>query len=277
MPSRPFPLFGVTPYQRRKWRHVWDLFPRMVDILPPGRSGPVEIRHLEYTAADAVLKCVERHELWTAGRFCALEINGTGWMYDIYHERIMNERVVREARGDVLIAGLGLGMILHPILAKPEVRSVRVLENSKHVVRLVMPSLQRVAGTEKLTLEMADAEKWQPPAGVQFDTIWLDCVPMYGYCQWVFDLQQAWVNRYQPFLRPGGYIDHWGMQEYIQWRLDKAYGVAGRRAFPMGENPYSAALHQLADGNPFDNIASSDGFIIHADRDPEAAYCAGVG
>ena len=44
---------AVTPYQKRKWRHVWNLFPRMVDVLPEGVSGNVEIRHFDVSPYQA--------------------------------------------------------------------------------------------------------------------------------------------------------------------------------------------------------------------------------
>ena len=132
--------------------------------------------------------------------FCQLTIGGVGWMYDTYHERIMNEIAVTQATGDVLIGGLGLGMILHPILAKPEVCSVTVLENSEHVAALVMPSLDHIAGREKLRLQMCDATQ-ELPAG-DYDAIWLDCVPCYGYGGQVLEVQESWISRFPAAAAP---------------------------------------------------------------------------
>jgi hypothetical protein len=265
-----FPFTGVTAWQRRKWRHVWDMFPRMVDILPEARSGNVRIYHVNLTPKQAIMNCIRRNELWTPGPYCQLEINGEGWMYDTYHERIVNALIVKEARGDVLIAGLGLGMILHPILAKPEVRSVRVLENSHHVARLVMPSLQCIPGAEKLTLEMTDdALKWQPQPGALYDTIWLDCVPMYGYCKMVMDVQEGWLDRFRPFLRRGGWIDHWGYMEQLQYRLNCEYKVT-KSVFPMGANRFAIWQSEQSASEALKNGT------VHVDRDPEGQWLADV-
>ena len=229
---------SITPYQHRKWKHLWRLFPRMVDVLPPQKAGKVEIYHTEISPWDAWLNRHNRNELWTPGRFVQLNIDGVGWMYDILHERIMNEIAVIEARGDVLIAGLGIGMILHPILAKPSVTSVRVLENNLHIIDLVAPSLETIPGAQKLVIELADASEWEA-RGKTFDAIWLDCVPFYGYGHAILDLHQGWLNRFAPFLRPGGWHGHWGFLENLQWILDEGYRKAGRkvrkRAFPMGK------------------------------------------
>lgn len=64
--------------------------------------------------------------------------------------------------GNVLIAGLGLGMILHPILGKPEVARVTVLERSEHVIKLVGPT---VRSSPKLDIIQANVFDWVPPKG----------------------------------------------------------------------------------------------------------------
>jgi hypothetical protein len=235
----------LTPYQKRKWKYLWTLFPRMVDVLPPGKVGQCEIYHFEVSPFDAYWNHQKRGELWTPGRFVQLNIGGVGWMYDILHERIMNEKVVREAHGDVLIGGLGIGMILHPILAKPEVTSVRVLENNLHIAELVAPSLSQVPGAQKLTVELADAAEWS--SAQTFDTIWLDCVPMYGYSTAVLRLQQEWVRKFEPYLRPGGWISHWGLEENLTWMLEECWRRSGRstrrRAFPLGPHVPEFSIH----------------------------------
>jgi len=43
-------------------------------------------------------------------------------------EKIHNIEIIKEARGDVLIAGLGIGLILLPIMNKTEVKSIEVVE-----------------------------------------------------------------------------------------------------------------------------------------------------
>jgi len=60
------------------------------------------------------------------GRYARLHVGHVLMMSDTDMERRSNVQVVQQARGHVLIAGLG--MILHPILAKPEVTRVTVVE-----------------------------------------------------------------------------------------------------------------------------------------------------
>ncbi|MFZ3264612.1 MAG: hypothetical protein WA172_11485 [Terriglobales bacterium] len=95
-------------------------------------------------------------------------------MSDFHYERVTCEEVVRRAHGDVLIAGLGLGMILHPMLKKEEVRSVTVIEKYQDVVDLVLPTLLT---SEKLTVLLDDIYTWKPARGRRYDVIWFDIWP----------------------------------------------------------------------------------------------------
>jgi len=214
----------------RWWNRPWR-FPRMVDLLPEAALGNAEISHWSVDRDMAESLCYERCELWLPGTYCCLKIDGFGWMHDIPEEWRKNRIAVDEARGDVLIVGLGLGMILHPILARPEVERVHVLELNPNVRDLVMPSLDGVPGREKLTLEMADGLAWAPEARRRFDAIWLDAVPFYSPQSWFIDLAWKWEQRYRPFLREPhrSFLGHWALMEMLQRRLDEAYGKPRRK------------------------------------------------
>ena len=91
-------------------------------------------------------------------------------MSDTRMEHVTNYRVVQEARGNVLIAGLGLGIILHPILAKNEVLSVTVIEKYADVIALVSPTVKN----DKLTIIQGDIYEWKPVKGTKYDTLYFD-------------------------------------------------------------------------------------------------------
>ena len=54
-------------------------------------------------------------------------------------EILTNREAYSQAKGAVLINGLGMGMLLEAVLAKPEVESVRVVEIDADVIALVGP------------------------------------------------------------------------------------------------------------------------------------------
>jgi spermidine synthase len=96
------------------------------------------------------------------GGYTRLVIDGVTQMTDTPAEQHFNTEAVDGARGDVLILGLGLGMILTAILPKRAVKSVTVVEISPEVIALVKPRLAAIRGFRKLAVVEADAYKYKP-------------------------------------------------------------------------------------------------------------------
>jgi hypothetical protein len=105
-----------------------------------------------------------------AGKYAKLIIGGRLVMSDTRMEHSTNYEIVRKSKGHVLIAGLGLGMILHPILTKPEVLSVTVIEKCADVIALIGPTVKH----PKLTIIEGDIYEWKPAKGTKYDTIYFD-------------------------------------------------------------------------------------------------------
>lgn len=82
-----------------------------------------------------------------------------------------NRTFVRYAKGNVLINGLGLGMVLTAILRKPEVESVTVIEAAAEVIELVAPTFR---DDPRVEIVHANAFDYQPPKGMRFDAVWHD-------------------------------------------------------------------------------------------------------
>jgi len=157
-------------------------FPKMAEILPECAKGRASVQHITLDAEGG------RTASYVYGEFRAPSPPGTYvtlritdeigkprvMMSDLYYERVTCVEVVERAHGDVLIAGLGIGMILHPILRKEAVRSVAVVEKYPDVVDLVLPTLPT---SEKLTVVLDDIYTWKPPRGRRYDVIWFDIWP----------------------------------------------------------------------------------------------------
>jgi hypothetical protein len=104
------------------------------------------------------------------GTYVRLHINGELMMSDTAMERITNKEFIYEAKGRVLVAGLGVGLILQAILDKPEVTEVVVVEKYQDVIDLVA---ERFAHP-KLHIVCADIFEYELPKGEKFDTIYFD-------------------------------------------------------------------------------------------------------
>lgn len=78
---------------------------------------------------------------------------------------------LENARGRLLINGLGLGMVLHAVLQLPEVTQVTVVERELDVIKLVGDAF---SSDPRVEIIHADAFLYCPPAGVTYDSAWHD-------------------------------------------------------------------------------------------------------
>ena len=145
-------------------------FPEMAKVIKPGEVGCAKVKHYTVTKLD-VLRELMHGGPAEEGTVACLYVNGRIMMSDTQHERLTNWEVLHKAKGNVLIAGLGIGMIVHAIADKPEVTTITVIEKELDVIRLISPSLPK---SEKLTVIHADIFKWNPPQGARYDTIYFD-------------------------------------------------------------------------------------------------------
>jgi len=74
------------------------------------------------------------------------------------------------AKGHVLIAGLGLGCAVDVALAAPDVSEVTVIEQSLDVIELVAHSFT----DSRLTILQGDIFTWRPPKGQRYGAAWFD-------------------------------------------------------------------------------------------------------
>lgn len=146
-----------------------------------------------------------------AQTYTRLLINGVLWMTDAEFECSTNTDIIKKSHGDVLIAGLGLGLILGPILEKPQVKSAVVLERSPDVIALVGPLYKH----PKLTIIEADVFEWQPPKKT-FDFIYFDIwanVPNGDDKPEIAKLKK----RYRSSLKSGGHTTAWCENHKGRW------------------------------------------------------------
>lgn len=168
--------------------NAWDApgagpfgFPFMAQVIPVGQRGDVTVEHLTITDHGGLHAQI--HGAGTAnGTYAILKIGRQVVMSDTDMERRSNMAILHHGIGDVLIGGLGLGMIVCSLLRKPGVRSVTVIENNPDVTALVLPALaewtkglgDNAAGWPDLTVIDGDVFTWKPAKGQKFDAIYFD-------------------------------------------------------------------------------------------------------
>lgn len=147
-------------------------FPAMIQIVPEGQRGIARVEHFVVNEMQSRLSIFNRSYV-PAGNYARLYVGNTLMMSDTIMEKITNLEVCRRAQGNVLIAGLGLGLILTRILPKPEVKKVKITEKYLDVIELIAPRFE----SPKLEVIHADIFEWHPAKGEKFDTIYFDIWP----------------------------------------------------------------------------------------------------
>jgi hypothetical protein len=104
------------------------------------------------------------------GGYVRLHVGRELMMSDTMMERWSNKDFVRNAKGDVLIGGFGIGMLPHNILGKPEVTSVTILELSEDLIKVA--SRLDMFSHHKMKVIHANVFDWQ--SDQKFDTIYMD-------------------------------------------------------------------------------------------------------
>jgi hypothetical protein len=191
----------------------------MASVFADGETcGSAVVRHVTVTKHDAqrsgliaLFSSAGRGSVHP-GTYAQLFVGGVLWMSDTPDERRDHAWALQQARGDVLIGGLGLGMVALGCALKENVDSVTVLETNQDVIGLVVPKLRSAlaeAGKDpdKLNVICADAFKWKPQRGQLFDCIWMDIWPT--LCTDDLREHSTLNRRYAHWKRAGGWSDCW--------------------------------------------------------------------
>ena len=163
-----------------------------VDI-PEGQSGDWRVEKFTVSEEDAKLERMRavfsfssRGRGVPAGEYTRLSCGG----------------VLRSAKGNVLINGLGLGVVLKGVLLNGLVEKVMVNEISEDVIKLVAPYIK----DERVIINHVDAFTWKPE-GLRFNCIWHDI--WNEICADNLDSMKRLHRRYGHYLQKPSYQGSW--------------------------------------------------------------------
>ena len=149
---------------------------------PDGTCGPWSIESFEITKEGAdsfnlrlAFQGMPQHHYAVPGKYKKLMHKDRGVvMSNTPMEVRTNTAFINAAKGHVLINGLGLGMVLHAIMDKPEVTKVTVVELDLDVIALTAPHFREHIESGRLHIINADCFKHVPPKGERYDVVWHD-------------------------------------------------------------------------------------------------------
>lgn len=152
-----------------------------------------------------------------AGTYTNLCVSGSIMMSDTPMEQNTNEEFIWNAHGDVLIGGLGIGLILYNLrekVAKGTVTSITVMEKYQDVIDLVLPRIQPLFSDGSLKVILQDVLEYKPAKEEKFDTIYFDIWPAISsdnYSDMVL-LHRRWGRH----LRENGWMSSWCKKRVYQ-------------------------------------------------------------
>jgi hypothetical protein len=165
-----------------------NLYSQLMELkssVPLGKSGDWLIEEFTVSKDDAeffnmrqMVKAGGRGRDIKAGTYKRLYRGGKGnWgttiMSDTPAEKRDHIGFIREAEGDILVNGLGLGWVIEGLFLKSEVRHVTVIEISKDVIKLTGKYLQDKFG-DRLTIINKDALEYKLKKNEKYDFVWHD-------------------------------------------------------------------------------------------------------
>ena len=151
--------------------------------VPEGRSRDWVVERIDIPAREYDPSTDPRPECFKfrPGRYTCLRRGHTVFMTDLYDEWWTQREAIEQScrrGGQVLITGLGLGLVVESIFKTPHcpVQRITVLEYSRDVIKLVGQHLAS-RYRERLAIIHADAFTWEPPRNTNFSVIWHDIWP----------------------------------------------------------------------------------------------------
>lgn len=128
-----------------------------------------------------------------------LLINDKCWMSTLSKEIETQQEFLNNAKGDILIGGLGLGVVLFPLLKNQLVTSITVIENNIYVLSLI----SKLFKNKHIKFIHKNIYDYIPEK--KFDTIWIDIFRLYPNEEEITSLNLL----YRPYLKDNGWFGLW--------------------------------------------------------------------
>ena len=125
------------------------------------------------------------------GDYIRLIVNGECMMSNTPMEKRTSMDFMINAYGDVLICGLGIGMVILPLLENEKIKSITVLEKYQDVIGCVLPQIEKYDTEKKLKVIHQDCFDFTTKD--KFDTIFIDI--------WAYINSDIYKKEMQPLKR----------------------------------------------------------------------------
>jgi len=183
-----------------------------VDV-PEGESGDWKIEKFTVDDNDLSqqLSAIKYGRSVPGGTYTRLTHHNDVVMSDTPDEIKDHLSILYNASGNILIAGLGLGMVVGHVASKEEVTHVTVIENSSDVIKLVAHQYKDKY-KDKIEIIEADIFKWKPDKTAYYDYAWYDI-----WNTLCLDNLEEMTRLHRKFGKKTGWQNSWG-RDYLKYR-----------------------------------------------------------
>lgn len=168
-------------------------FIKIADYITPMSSGNVSVDIMDYTTKT--IGFMESISGIQKEKYARLKINGSCMMSETPMEHRTNYRFILNAYGDILIGGLGIGMIILPIQDSPNVKSITVIEKNLDVIKCIQHQLPF---NDKVKIINEDVFDYKPER--KYDCIYMD---IWAYVNKdIYEEMKKLKRKYGHYLKP---------------------------------------------------------------------------
>lgn len=187
----------------------------------------VTVKLFEVTVADArwfnLRNCANPISLITPGKYVKLIISGELVMSDTPYEMNTNQKFVNKAHGNVLIGGLGIGLLIKNLIPKIEsgkIKHISIWEKNINLINLWKIAGQYLPVHDKISVfqyDVFDYQKVKNQLKGVFDSVYIDIWA--GLDENAYTQMKHFRRVFRPFLNPDNpdaFIECWGRDECMR-------------------------------------------------------------
>ena len=120
-----------------------------------------------------------------------------------------NQKFIDNSKGDVIIFGLGIGLIVYPLLQDDDIKSITIIEIDKELID--QTSYLLLESDTKSKLLIINQNAFQYEDNKKYDTIYFDIWPLIN--KEAFKEMKILSEKFSKNLKDGGWMDSWLSEE----------------------------------------------------------------
>lgn len=170
-------------------------------------------------------------------------------MSDTPVERFTNQAFINYAKDNILIAGLGIGMVPAALAAKKDVKTITIIELDQEVIDLIEPFIRKyIPNQHKIKIVQADAYTYPDTyTGEKYDFAWLDIWPEFPNSYEDYQMFEELFEKYNKIMTVPR-CNGWGY-EYAECMDEQTCEIN-----PLETQAFNDYIKQMIGGSQYEKV-----------------------